>query len=138
MNNKIFIDSDIILDFLLDRKPFSDDAEVLFNHFEKNKLTAYSTSVVFSNVFYILNDINKKKDAVKTLNSLNRIIKILPTTNNAMIKAFTCKLRDFEDSIQYETCKENNVDIILTRNSRDFKRGDIKVLTASEFILINL
>ena len=83
-------------------------------------------------------DINKKKDAVKTLKELNNIVKILPTTDKAMNKAFNCKLKDFEDSIQYETCKEHDIDIIITRNIKDYKRGNIKILTASEFNLINL
>jgi predicted nucleic acid-binding protein len=67
MNAKIFIDSDVIIDFLAKRAPFYDDSAKIFALIHKKKIEAFTSAVVLSNVFYILRKICGIEEAKKTV-----------------------------------------------------------------------
>ena len=113
MTPKIYIDSDVILDLLLERQPFADQAEALFIFITEKRIPAFSTAVAFSNLFYILHAINKKKNAKKAVQSVHAFMTILPIPNKTFKKTYHSIIPDFEDAIQYEACLEHDISFII-------------------------
>ena len=137
MNKKLFIDSDIILDVLAERNQFYEAAALIFDLGYSKKLHLYTTAVVLANVFYFLRKkfgIEKSKEHLK---KLRRIMQILPISEKIVDDVLTSKFGDFEDGLQYYSAKESGIQVIITRNIRDYKEKDVVVQTAEEYIKIN-
>lgn len=72
--------------------------------------------------------------ARKILIKFKVLIEVLPMDNKILELALVSYFNDFEDAIQYNTALENDIDIILTRNKKDFKKSILPVLTAKEYL----
>ncbi len=131
---KIFIDSDVILDLLAKREPFYPYAAELFSLVEKGKIKAYVSAIIITNLHYVLRKLTNKEQAIKSLQKLKLLVKILPVDEKIIDLALASEFKDFEDSIQYYVAKENGIDFLLTRNKKDYKTADITILTPEEYL----
>ena len=136
MMNKVFIDTDIILDLLAKRDPFYYHSASLFSLIESGKLRGFVSSLIFSNLYYILKKHNTRKDTIEILKKLKVMITVLPVDDKIIDRALLSDFNDFEDAIQYYTAKTNNIDYIITRNIKDYKSSDIKALSADQLLNI--
>lgn len=134
MNRKLFIDSDIILDVLARRDAFYESAAMLFELGYAKKIDMYTTAVVFANVFYILRKRHGAEKSKEQLRKLRRIITVLPINDEAVDDALVSTIADFEDGLQYFTAKENKIPVLITRNVKDYKEGDLVIQTAEEYV----
>ncbi len=131
----LFIDTDVIIDFLLDRKPFSREAAIIFTLIEQKKLRGYSSSLTFSNLYYVLRKIESHNKVISKLDSLSKLVGILKVEEQTIKNALASGFPDFEDSIQYYSAIYNKkIDVIITRNIRDYKKSDIPVMTPGDFL----
>ena len=131
----LFIDTDVIIDFLIDRKPFSREAAIIFTLIEQKKLKGFSSSLTFSNLYYVLRKIESHNRVISKLDSLSKIVGILKVEEQTIKNAFTSGFPDFEDSIQYFSAVDSKkIDVIITRNIRDFKKSEIPVMTPGDFL----
>ena len=133
---KVFVDSDIILDLLAKREPFYQYAAELFSLVEKGKITAHVSPIIITNLHYVLCKLKTKVQAIKSLQKLKLLVKILPIDEKIVELALASDFKDFEDAIQYYTAKENGIDYLLTRNKKDYKKAVITVMTAEEYLEI--
>lgn len=131
---KIFVDSDIILDLLGRREPFYKYAAELFSLVEKGKIKAHVSPIIITNLHYVLSRLTTKDQAIKKLQKLKLLVKILPVDEKIIELAFASEFKDFEDAIQYYVAKENGIDYLLTRNKEDYKKADITIMTAEEYL----
>jgi len=131
---KVFVDSDIILDLLAERESFYDNAAQIFTLAHEKKIELFSTALVLSNVFYILKKIKGNDETKRLLKNLRLLIHILPINETIVDMAINSKFNDFEDGLQYYTAKENNLLVIITRNTGDYKVKDITIQTSEEFL----
>ena len=132
---KLLIDTNIVIDLLAKRDPFYDDAAKLFSLADKSKIKLSVSSLTFANTNYIL----QKSESSTVTREILRKFKILTTVLTLDEKVIDLALNDkgfsdFEDAIQYFSAIENNLDIIITRNLKDYKTSKLPVMTASEFI----
>ena len=126
----IFIDTNVIIDFLADRKPFSEYAAILFQLAEENKINVYVAAISFNNTYYILRQVASHKKSLKLILELEEYVGIQETNRNILIKALKSDFNDFEDAIQYYSAEQlGKIDIITTRNLRDFKKSEIPVIS---------
>jgi predicted nucleic acid-binding protein len=131
----LFIDTDIIIDFLIDRKPYSREAAIIFTLVDQKKLKAYASSLTFSNLFYVLRKVEPQKNVIAKLDSLSKILTVLKVDDQNIRDAIESGFPDFEDSIQYFCaldCKK--VEVIITRNIRDYKKSTLPVMTPGDFL----
>ena len=132
---KIFLDSDVILDFLLDREPFNDDiAEIIENSITSKVSICVSTTTV-TNLNYIIGRIEKKKSAkmkTKKILKLVTVENVGSTTVNKSIEL--SKFKDFEDGVQNFCAKESGHKIIITRNTKDYKSSELAIMTPNEYL----
>lgn len=132
--DKLYIDCNIILDWLIDRPPFSQYAEELLTKIEQGEIEGYISPLILTNTYYILRKLSTKRIANEFLNDSLKIFKIIDLTRELTIKAIENKYKDFEDDLHYFAAKENNLKYIITRNKTDFIKSNIKILTAEEYL----
>jgi predicted nucleic acid-binding protein len=131
----LFIDTDVIIDLLIDRKPFSREAAIIFTLIEQKKLKGFSSSLTFSNLYYILRKIESHNKVISKLDSLSRMVGILKVEEQTIKNALASGFPDFEDSIQYFSAVDSKkIDVIITRNIKDFKKSEIPVMTPGDFL----
>jgi predicted nucleic acid-binding protein len=132
---RVLIDTDVLLDFFFDRKPFSDNAAQIFALCELNEITGYITSVIISNVYYLLRQSATHEKVVEKLIQLTSITKVLTTDKTVIQKALKSGFKDFEDALQNFSAElSGEIDVIVTRNIKDYKNSSLGVLTPENYL----
>jgi predicted nucleic acid-binding protein len=134
MNNKAFVDSDIIIDLITVRGDFYKPAAMLFDLGFKRKVELYTTAVVLANVFYVLRKTLGKPKTKEHIKGLHVILEILPIDKQMVDNALNSTFTDFEDALQYFSVRETDVSVILTRNIRDYKVQDMTIQTPEGYV----
>lgn len=134
MMERVFVDTDIILDLLSKRQPFYIHSANLFSAADRNKIKIYVSSLSFANLNYILSKYFSAEQAKKMLFKLKTMVTVLAVTDKVIELALSSDFKDFEDSIQYFTATEENIKILLTRNLKDYKKAENSVMTAEQFL----
>jgi predicted nucleic acid-binding protein len=132
--DKIFVDTDIILDLLTAREPFYDFAAALFSLADSNKVLLYVSSLSFANLNYILSKQFTATQARKQLLKFKTLVKVLAVDEKITELALASDFKAFEDALQYFTAIANNIQILVTRNLKDYKNANIPVMTAELYL----
>jgi predicted nucleic acid-binding protein len=131
----LFIDTDLIIDFLIDRKPFSREAAIIFTLIEQRKLKGHISSLTFSNLYYVLRKFESHNKVISKLDSLSKLGIILKVDDHTIKNAITSGFPDFEDSIQYFCALESKkIDVIITRNIKDYRHSELPVMSPGDFL----
>jgi len=126
----VFLDTDVIIDYITDRKPFSDNAEKVFALIENKKIKGHTSSLCFSNLYYLLRQQMTGAKVLGLLKDLASLLNILKVDEEGILKALNSNFKDFEDAIQYFTASDyKNIDLIVTRNTKDYKHSELPVMT---------
>ena len=133
--NKVFVDTDVILDLLARRIPHFHFSAVLFTFAEMKKLELYTTPLIIANTFYILRKQLGNDSAKNALRKLRILLHVIDSTESVIDKALNSDFSDFEDAIQYYTALEYGIPVILTRNIRDYKKASIVVQTPESYLV---
>lgn len=133
--NKVFVDTDVILDLLARRIPHFHFSAVLFTFAEMKKLELYTTPLILANTFYILRKQLGNDSAKNAVRKLRILLHVIYSTESVIDKALNSDFSDFEDAIQYYTALEYGIPVILTRNIRDYKKASIVVQTPESYLV---
>ena len=131
---RVLLDTNIIIDFLNDRQPFSLHAADIFRQGRKKSIELFTSSHSFSTTHYIMKKLLTEKELRSALTKLNQHIQILPVTEKEIQHALSSNHQDFEDSIQIFTALNGNIDYIVTRNIKDFQKSPVKVNTPDQLL----
>ena len=132
---RVLVDTDVILDFFFDRKPHSDYSSIILNLCERGQLDGYITPVIISNLYYLLRRTAKHEKVIEKLKELLTIVKVLQMNHEVVENALNSKFKDFEDALQnFAAVASNDINVILTRNVKDYKKSEIGVLTPESFV----
>ena len=132
---KIMIDTNIILDVLLEREPFYEYSKAILELCEKRKIHGFISASSATDIFYLVGKaLSSTEAAYDALGEILNIVKILTVTNDDVNKAFLQKAKDFEDCLLATCAKSNNCDAIITRNKKDFMTFGITLFSPEEFI----
>lgn len=132
--SKVFIDTDVILDFMIAREPFALDAARIFSLAEKKKISICTTGLVFSNAYYILRKLGTHKKVIEKLSQMAQLIDIIGLPKVAVIHALGSEFNDFEDALQHYAALAEDVKIIVTRNTKDYKHSQLAVLSPDQYL----
>ena len=131
----VLIDTDVILDLFLDREPFSEHAATILSMCENNEMAGFVTPVIISNVYYILSQENKQENVLDKLKNLLLIIDVLLIDKTTILVALNSNFKDFEDALQNYAAELNGtIDLIITRNTKDYKKSQIGVMNPVAFL----
>ena len=135
---KVFLDTNILLDYLLKRQPFYDSAKKVFDMC-LYKIDGCVTPHSLIDVFYMLSE---RTDATvdycrETILKLRAVLYVVPENDDRVFTAARASaFADFEDSMQNESAVFAGVVYIITRNKKDFDGSTIAVVTADEFLAL--
>ena len=130
---KVLIDTCIIIDAVIGREPFDVDAQALLLHCARGQLKCYITANSLTDIHYLLRRMYHDEYIVRNIiNGLLKSIEILDTTSFECKSALYSKILDYEDAIQAESALHNDIDMIVTRNHRDYQNSPIPTCSAAE------
>ena len=132
--DKVFIDTDIILDVLAKREPNFKFAAHLLSLADTGKIKIGVSSLTFSNLHYMLSKQFSSAEARKVLVRFKTLVQVLTVDDKIIELALGSNFKDFEDAIQYYCAINNNYKTLLTRNLKDYKAAKIPVMTAESFL----
>ena len=133
---KVFLDTNIIVDLIADRKPFSKYSIEIFKKAEERKITLFTSSHSIATTHYLLKKYLAEKILRDVLFNLLDYVTVIAVDTDVLKKGLRSKHRDFEDSIQILCAsKIDKIDCIVTRNTKDFRNSEILVLTPDELCL---
>jgi predicted nucleic acid-binding protein len=130
----VFVDTDIILDLLADRAPYNEFAKGLFSAADRGEVKVSVSSLSFTNIHYILSKQYTAEQSRKKLIKFKTLVTVLSVDDKLIELALSSDFSDFEDGVQYYTAIENGVQVLLTRNLKDYKAAEIPVMTAGEYL----
>ncbi len=134
---KLLIDTNIVIDLLSRREPFYEEAANLFSLADRKIIELHVSALTIANTSYTLLRHTDTKNTKEILRKLRLIVNVLPLNDKVIgIALNDDSFKDFEDSLQYFTAVENGMDLIITRNLKDFKASGLPVMTARQFLKI--
>jgi predicted nucleic acid-binding protein len=132
---RVLIDTNIVLDFLLQREPFSQDAESLFQVIEAGQVIGYVTATTLTDIFYISRKHTRNVEQARQAVSETLIAMVICPIDRAVLEsAFHSGLVDFEDAVQIFGAVAQGLDGILTRDDKGFLSSPIPVLSIQELL----
>lgn len=134
MRKQLFLDTNIVLDVLARREPFYTPAARLLTIADRKKIKLFTSSLSIATSFYILSKQIGNEKAKETLRKFKILFSVLSVNEKIIDLALNSDFKDFEDAIQYHCAFENNINIIITRNIKDFKKAQTSIMTADEFL----
>jgi len=135
MGYKIFLDTNVIIDFLQPVRPFHEDTKELFLNLSKDIFTAYISESVIITTPYLIRKNYAANELRSILNNLNQKLKILSCTNQDVSTALQQQPPDFEDALLYQIALRHQMDYFVTTNTKDFKKiqqASLPVIRAKE------
>ncbi|MBW4514740.1 MAG: PIN domain-containing protein [Timaviella obliquedivisa GSE-PSE-MK23-08B] len=132
---RVLIDTNIVLDFLLQREPFFQDAERLFQAIDAGQVVGYVTATTLTDIFYISRKHTRSVEQARQAVSETLIAMVICSVNRAVLEsAFGSGLADFEDAVQIFCAVAQGLDAILTRDMQGFLSSPVPVLSIQEFL----
>ena len=133
----LFLDTNVIIDVLTDRKPFSKSGALLFDYAEKGKIKLFISALSYAFLYYVIRKNCSHKEMIRILVDLEAITETLNVSKQIISKSLHSEFKDLEDSIQYHTAISNkHIVAIVTRNGKDFKKSEIAILTPEEALSV--
>ncbi|MDO4261277.1 MAG: PIN domain-containing protein [Eubacteriales bacterium] len=134
-NMCVLIDTNILVDFLEKREPYTESATAVIRLCALGKATGYIAAHSISNLFFVLRKIYSVSERRELLKAICGILHISAIDENKILSALQNEdFADFEDCLQGECAKECNADYIITRNLRDFLKSEVKAIMPEEFL----
>ncbi len=132
---RILIDTDVILDFFFDKKPYSDYSTIILDLCEREQVEGFVTPVIIGNTYYILRRTAKHEKVIEKLKQLLTITQVLQMDRHVIEQALNSEFKDFEDALQnFSAVNFGKIELIITRNIKDYKKSEIGILTPENFV----
>jgi predicted nucleic acid-binding protein len=133
---KVLFDVNVILDLLLERQPFSEDAAKLIAAVELGLLNGFLCANSINTIYYLIRQRLGVIDAKRKVNALINVFDICLVNRAVLEYALHAKINDFEDAVIAEAGKLANVEAIVTRNAIDFKKSTLRIYQPNELLIL--
>ncbi len=131
---KILLDNDVVLDYVLERQPFYVPAEKNFMLNAKKDITVYVSGITPVNIFYTGRKLKGKDFTFKAVRRLLLLVEVCQMDKQILQNAFSLNFTDYEDAVQCASAMAENLDAIVTRNTKDYQNSPVKVFSPDEFL----
>jgi predicted nucleic acid-binding protein len=131
---KILIDTNVVLDLLLEREPFVETAIALFDQIEQGKLEGAIAATTITNIFYIIRKTEGREVALDAINRLLIGLQFCAVDRQTVETALSLDLKDFEDGIQLACANLSQFDAIVTRDRQDFIGSNLPIYSPTELL----
>ena len=131
---KILLDTNVLLDVFLERKPFCDSSIRVMALVERSKIEGWICSTTVTTIYYLIEKALSRGEAETHTKNLLNIFHIAPVNLYVLQSAITTKFGDYEDGVLHQAALSARVDGIATRNTKDFQHSKLPVYTPNELI----
>lgn len=137
MVSSFFVDSDVILDVMLEREPFMANSKNIFELVASGELEVFCSSIIVTNVFYLVKKQFDSNRAYLSIDQLMSYFKVLPVGELEIRNSIASGFTDFEDGIQHQVALQNpTIKAIVTRNTKDYRLSILPVITPDELLAL--
>ncbi len=133
---KLFIDTNLLLDVLAERKPFYASAARIWSLCESGACEGLVSAISFNNVFYIVRRARNADVARRALILMRDVFSSVAPDQQILNQAIDSDIRDFEDAIQFFSAQRGGADYLLTRNAADFPKTRLPIMAPDEFLVM--
>jgi len=130
----VLIDTNIILDIALQRRNFSQYSGEFLKYVNQKNYRPFLTATTITDIYYVLKKSKGHQHTVDFIGNLLQFVEVAGVNKDIVMSALASKSPDFEDAIQAETAKTHGIEIIVTRNTSDFKNTGITPVTPQDFV----
>ena len=132
---KLFLDTDVLIDFFTNRTPFANATAEIFELQEQGAVQLFVSAVSINNIYYIVRRFIGHKKTVALIESILEMTEIIGTTKSEIVHALQHEFSDYEDAVQYACATTvHDMHAIITRNIKDYKKAAIAVMTPMGFL----
>ena len=129
---KVLFDTNVILDVMLDRKPFSNVSAQLFSKVESGDIIGYISATTVTTIHYLAVKVVGTGKAKSEIDKLFTLFEVAPVNRAVLEEAAKSNITGFEDAVIHGAARHVGVDAIVSRNVKDFKRSILPVYTPNE------
>jgi predicted nucleic acid-binding protein len=130
----ILLDTNISLDFLLQREPYFESVNKIMVLIKDNDIEPCITASSVTDIYYVMRRYRTQKERVLMLTEYLKIVDIINTTRTDILKALKMEKTDFEDAVAFQSAKRKKVDYLITRDKARFADKSVKVVSPEEFL----
>lgn len=131
---KVLIDTNIILDFALERQPFVEQSVRLLEAAQQAGLVLYVTATTITDLYYIVRKAKGHATARDFITDLLQFMQVAGVDKAVIERALHSGIADFEDAIQESAAQRETIQVIITRNESDFENSTLKVYNPASFL----
>lgn len=132
----VLLDTNVLLDFVLEREPFVEYAEQVFEAAKHQTIQLFMTATTISDLFYIARKEKGKEHTLNLLEDLLQFVEVASVDKTVILQALRSELTDFEDAVQECAAKQAAITTIVTRNEADFNNSDLEIHSPESFVKI--
>lgn len=131
---KILIDTNVILDIVLERQPFLKHAELLLQTAQRTSTEIFLSATTVTDLYYIIRKAKGRATALDFIKDLMQFVEVAAVDKSVILQALQSNISDFEDAVQEISAKNEEIEIIVTRNESDFTNSILEVHTPESFL----
>lgn len=130
----VLLDTNVLLDFLCDRQPFSDAAKEIWERVEQGEFQASASATTITTVFYLVEKELGLAEAVQAIREILSTFNVCPVDGNVLKLALSRQMRDYEDAVQDAAAECASIPVIVTRNGADFTGATRRIIDPVQFL----
>lgn len=131
---RVYVDTDVMLDFFQDKQPFNKYARLLIHLADKGHIQVLISALSFANASYVLRRYISPEQRIRILSQIIPFVHICDLTESDITQSLSLNFADFEDGIQYATALRFKAEVIISRNIKDYEKSLIPVMTPQVFL----
>jgi len=131
---RVLFNTNVVLNILIDRKPFPIVASLLFSEVEKDNIKGFLCVTTIITIHYLVSKSRGKEIAAESINLLLNLFEIASVNRAVLITAKNLNFKDFEDAVIYSSAIHSGCNAVVTRNTKDFISTDMPVFLPDELI----
>lgn len=132
----ILFDTNVILDVMLDREPFSEPASQLLSLVERGDVTGFICATTVTTIHYLSTKVLGRNESQTQIRNLMTLFAIAPVNRTVLEDALESKFSDFEDAVIYQAASHSGAEAIVTRDPKGFKQSLLPVYSPDELLKI--
>ncbi len=132
----ILLDTNVVLDVLLDRDPFSAPASQLMSLVEKGEVVGFLCATTVTTIHYLATKVMGSTKAQNQIKNLLNLFEIAPVNRAVIRDALSSGFSDFEDAVIYQAATHAGAEAIITRNVKDFKKSELPIYDSDEILKV--
>ena len=131
---RVLFDTNVILDIILERLPYYDDAAKLFMLIDERVIAGCVTASSITDIYYVTKKAKGHAIALALITDIIDILDVIGISRRVIVDALRSSMKDFEDAVQVSAATFAEIEYIVTRNTRDFDSALLPVYDPANFI----